>query len=807
MALPTNWRIERHPSYAIPMYYVSRPPPTVYQWIRPIPPPGYTDQWPPYYHAAHILVKHRDVRTPFSKNRERRGRKITISSQEAKERILQIRKQILEGGESFEEKARKESDCSSSDRGGDLGWAWVGGGFHPVFEENALRLEIGGDDPVSEPFETPSGWHIVKRLDGLVCNDARNLKDPPPLEFLLEMRSVKDYVWIEEGQRKELLQGIIQIERNGRDGKQWHEILELYAKCMGNLFTPMTKRLIQGYLFYHRDRNAFEYVKEFLGRKFELQMRNRKDKSDEQVKGEIEAMHHNQVQVRGEFQEQILQTILEYTWNPYFWLEWVKRTENTDTREERIQKQRKMLDSVGFTTDTAKIWEQLVRLMKEAQMEPEVLKEVVTKGLTIGLSHPDGLLAELRELDPAAAEEMKNRISQPVFQGRVRAREHILKLKPEQGDSACREMRKFLDEELANPLGYPKDLFAECMDYMYRLALSVMWDVPSIWMEYWSFLVKSKTMSGKAERVLRLGRAAVGDTPKFELRRAQHLIRYNQFPDAEKILYKLVKYPEPLCTSALTLLFRAVADREGEEKAMHIITDNLQYARAQFFANAARMCKDPKTAWSIFQLGVDTWPEDDKLVIAAAEFLEQQRDVRNTRLLFQQSLNGDKRERFEVRRQLFQFELDHIAPLDHLNETQKVFMDTSIDPLVLYMQRYRFMDLYPIPIEELRVLGHMTATGSFDLIDSPKKDFDYLTTIPPYKVDKEIFKRDQTWIEKVEDNNRRTAQSAQPQQQQKLPPAIYHLKCDIKGCKLQRSPPDVDTVIDVITRWRPEPSY
>lgn len=732
---------------------------------------------------------------------------VTATREEALATITELRDRIRQGA-SFEQIAREWSDCASCEKGGDLGWTRLGK-MDPNFERGALNTDI--KDIVSDPFESPSGWHIVRRLDGVIAHDWRKLKAPPDFELEFELTELLAYVQsIRPTSLKEMRTALVRTETNPQDKDPWNTALTLYMQNYSNFFTPLTKRLVAGYMFYHRDRASFEYVKEILSRKLdvtELERRQFRRDRDGNVVVNIEQLLQRQAHQRARCEEEILCRILDYTWDPYFWGEWVNRTENTDSVEKRIQKRTKMLNNVGFTTNTAKIWEQYVKLLKDADQPKEVIIATLKKALEIGLSQPDILILELEELAPELGKQMRERQNDPVFQERVKARERILRLRTEPGPNTVREFRKFLDEELANPLNYGEELFIEGMDYHYRLALSVMWEIPSIWMEYWSFLVKSKSMNEKADKILALGRAVVGDTPKFELRRAHHLIKYNRFPEAEKILKHLIHSSEgkPMATSALTLLFRAVADLDGEEKAMHIITDNLRYALPQFFANAARMCQDPKTAWSIFQMGVDRFPDNDSLVIAAAEFLEQHRDVRNARLLFQQSLT-DKRNDFEIRRQLFQFELDHIAPLDHLNETQKVFTGMSVDPLVLYMQRYRFMDLYPIGTDELRVLGHLTANRTFDLTDTPNRS-DYLTTIPPYGVDPETLKRDPAWIERAE--RRLEANDGQPGQRGTIPHVIHQLLKEVRGCQLRYAPPDVDEVIDGVMKYigRPDSRY
>jgi peptidyl-prolyl cis-trans isomerase SurA len=96
-------------------------------------------------HARHILINTNEI----------------VSDQEARQRLETLRERIL-NGESFEALARSHSDDKASAiRGGDLGWTNPGD-LVPQFEEKMDALALG---EISEPFQTPFGWHIVQPLE------------------------------------------------------------------------------------------------------------------------------------------------------------------------------------------------------------------------------------------------------------------------------------------------------------------------------------------------------------------------------------------------------------------------------------------------------------------------------------------------------------------------------------------------------------------------------------------------------------------------------------------------------------------
>lgn len=91
--------------------------------------------------ARHILIKNSAVMT----------------DEQAKQRLLNARSRIVQGGESFEDVARAVSEDNSAPLGGDLGWLNPGETV-PEFERAMNALEPG---QISEPVKSPFGWHLI----------------------------------------------------------------------------------------------------------------------------------------------------------------------------------------------------------------------------------------------------------------------------------------------------------------------------------------------------------------------------------------------------------------------------------------------------------------------------------------------------------------------------------------------------------------------------------------------------------------------------------------------------------------------
>ncbi|PKS10126.1 hypothetical protein jhhlp_001876 [Lomentospora prolificans] len=172
--LPPNWEVRHSNSKNLPYYFNAEE--TISRWE---PPEGTdTEKLKVYmanHHAqryvkpqgvvvpdgqiwaAHLLVKHNESRNPSSWKEPR----ITRSKDEARKIIEGYRDRIKAGGESetLGSLAKRESDCNSAHKFGDLG-IFGRGVMQKEFEDAAFALEVG---QLSGVVETASGLHLIER--------------------------------------------------------------------------------------------------------------------------------------------------------------------------------------------------------------------------------------------------------------------------------------------------------------------------------------------------------------------------------------------------------------------------------------------------------------------------------------------------------------------------------------------------------------------------------------------------------------------------------------------------------------------
>jgi len=95
-------------------------------------------------HVRHILLRTREG----------------VSDADARDRLARLRERIVSGGD-FAELARVNSEDASAAKGGDLGWV-ASGDTVPEFERVMNQLK---DGEVSQPVQTPFGWHLVQVIE------------------------------------------------------------------------------------------------------------------------------------------------------------------------------------------------------------------------------------------------------------------------------------------------------------------------------------------------------------------------------------------------------------------------------------------------------------------------------------------------------------------------------------------------------------------------------------------------------------------------------------------------------------------
>jgi plasmid stabilization system protein ParE len=160
--------------------------------------------------ASHILLMHQGS--------ERKPPEITRTKEEAETLARELYAKI-KGGADLAELARQHSDCpSGKEKGGDLG-VFPANRMVPEFSRAVLAMEVG---QVSEPVESPFGYHIIKRQEvdevharHILVMHAESQRKPP------EITRTKE-------EAKKLIE---EIEQKLKGGADFAELAKEHSDC------------------------------------------------------------------------------------------------------------------------------------------------------------------------------------------------------------------------------------------------------------------------------------------------------------------------------------------------------------------------------------------------------------------------------------------------------------------------------------------------------------------------------------------------------------------------------------------------
>ncbi|MGE5452851.1 MAG: peptidylprolyl isomerase [Acidobacteriota bacterium] len=150
------------------------------------------------FHIIKLIERENAAKATYTQQRVRHILIRTSPQLDAKavmERMMDIRRQIIEGQASFPQMARQYSEDGSATRGGDLGWSSPGQ-FVPEFEKALAQLQPG---QVSEPVVTRFGVHLIQLLERREVELTPEQKRETARNLLREQRFESTYAdWARE---------------------------------------------------------------------------------------------------------------------------------------------------------------------------------------------------------------------------------------------------------------------------------------------------------------------------------------------------------------------------------------------------------------------------------------------------------------------------------------------------------------------------------------------------------------------------------------------------------------------------------
>lgn len=292
--------------------------------------------------------------------------------------------------------------------------------------------------------------------------------------------------------------------------------------------------------------------------------------------------------------------------------------------------------------------------------------------------------------------------------------------------------KKYIAWEKENPLGTEDyGLFAKRVVFAYEQSLLCLGFNPDMWYEAALFMQDAaKTLAekgdAKASGQLLDEIAVLYDRATTTILKDKQLL-YFAYADYEEermrydkvaqIYNRFVEQPD-VDPSLAYIQYMKFARRTESIKSARAVFKRAREdprSRCQIYVAAALMeyycCKDPNVAFKIFELGMKKYMDQPEYAIAYIEFLIHLNEDNNTRVLFERilSANSGAEKSLELWDKYMEFE-GHIGDLMTINkvdrrrrkELEKEFVDCQT---LLLIDRYKFMDLFPASVDEIRLLG------------------------------------------------------------------------------------------------------
>lgn len=418
------------------------------------------------------------------------------------------------------------------------------------------------------------------------------------------------------------------------------------------------------------------------------------------------------------------------------------------------------LDHIGIDNQSFSIWHDYVNFLKESEAHGSyaenqkitATRKVYQKGVQNPMEKIEILWKEYwdyeQSINPIIAEKMTRDREKEYMNARRFAKEYEVMCRglnrnapatpPSNVPEDQRQVqiwRKYIMWERSNPLKLPEDQpdFIKRVVFAYEQCLLCLGHYPDIWFEYASYLeseAKKLGEKGDVSKKYQEDAAAVYERATTTLLKENILLHfaYADFEESrnkkDKVLmiYNKILEAQSIDPTLVYIQYMRYSRRsEGIKPARNVFKRAREDTRIkhQAYTAAALMeyfCqKDKAVACKIFELGLKKFPASLEFILSYIDFLKNLNEENNTRVLFERVLTTNSLEpedTLEVWSKFLEFE----ANIGDLASIHKVELRRSNTVKIsgqnrtqtsLLIDRYKFMDLYPSPPEELKAIGYL----------------------------------------------------------------------------------------------------
>ena len=450
-------------------------------------------------------------------------------------------------------------------------------------------------------------------------------------------------------------------------------------------------------------------------------------------------------------------------WKTY--LNYVKETKHSlpTYKETMAQAYELALDKMGMDVASASIWNDYLRLLKGVEatgsyaenQKITAIRKVYQKGITTPIIGIENLWKDYvsfeQGINPIIAEKMTMDRSRDYMKARRVAKEYEACIRglnkaavgvPPTGSVEEKKQvelwSKYCAWERSNPLqSEDQNLIIKRVMFAYEQCLLVLGHHANIWLEAAQFLEESsRILAAKGD--VDASKAMLDQTETFYERATAGVLsksmlmhfayadfqeQQNKFEKVNQIYTKFLENAGVDPSLCYIQYMKFCRRSEGTAAARAVFKKAREDGRCRHhvFVAAALMeyycTKDKKIAGNVFELGFKKYKNDRGYVLDYIEFLSHLNEDNNTRVLFERTLSSGSlsaADSVDVWNKFLEFE-SAVGDLPGIVKVEKrrsqAFDQANIMAgceTARLIDRYRFKDLYPASVKEMRCMGYET---------------------------------------------------------------------------------------------------
>ncbi|XP_054724152.1 cleavage stimulation factor subunit 3-like [Uloborus diversus] len=478
------------------------------------------------------------------------------------------------------------------------------------------------------------------------------------------------------------------------------------------------------------------------------------------IEHEMKSRHYERVEKL--FTRCLVKVLNIDLWKTY--LSYVKETKGSlpSYREKMAQAYDFALDKMGMDIGSYPIWSDYITFLKNVEavgsyaenQRITAVRKVYQRGIINPMTNIEQLWKDYvsyeQSINPIIADKMIQDRSRDYMNARRVAKEYeavtrglnrnALSTPPQGTPEELKQVdlwKRYIAWEKGNPLRTEdQSVLTKRVMFAYEQCLLCLGHHPDIWYEAALFLEQSSKLliekgDLSAGKLFSDEAAAIYDRATTTFLKTNMLLHFAyadfeegrmKYDKVRQIYEKFIENPDIDPTLAYIQYMKFARRAEGIKSARTIFRKMREHNRTRhhIFVAAALMeyycSKEANVAFKIFELGLKKYGDNPDYILAYVDYLSHLNDDNNTRVLFERVLSTGSslppEKQIEIWNKFLEFEsnVGDLASILKVEKRRAAIIEQLKEfegkETALLIDRYKFMDLYPCTVSELKSLGY-----------------------------------------------------------------------------------------------------